>query len=173
MFIPGTSFFRPNGFIDRLLTLTSALTGFYVAALVAAATFNHPDLDNVIKSGPIALITRDSEGNNISEFLTRREFICTIFSYLAFAVFLLSVVFALCVGMSSADLSGVQKWPYIGILFKTKIWPYFRGSIVVIISLGIGHLTTATGLEIYDLMDRLYRHDRKITTKKKNSNEAA
>jgi hypothetical protein len=79
--------FYPNGFIDRLLTLTSALTGFYVAALVAAATFNHPDLDNVIKSGPIALITKDSDGHNISEFLTRREFICTIFSYLAFSAF--------------------------------------------------------------------------------------
>ena len=37
--LPGTSFFRPNGFLDRLLTLTAALTGFYVAALVAAATF--------------------------------------------------------------------------------------------------------------------------------------
>ena len=37
LFLPGASFFRPNGFLDKLLTLTSGLTGFYIAALVAAA----------------------------------------------------------------------------------------------------------------------------------------
>jgi hypothetical protein len=173
LFIPGASFFRPNGFLDKLLTLTSALTGFYVAALVAAATFNHPDLDNVIKSGPIALITKGDDGNFISELLTRREFICTIFAYLAFSAFIISIICAACVGLSGANLGTIKHWPYIGKLFSYGTWTYLRGALIIVISLGIGHLVVATGLGIYYMMDRLYRHDRKITTKKNSSADAA
>src|ERR1700730_2621647 len=68
--MPGAPFFSPNGFLDKLLTLLSCLTGFYVAALVAAATFSHPDLDKTITAGPIALVTKDHDGKRITELLT-------------------------------------------------------------------------------------------------------
>lgn len=170
---PGASFFSADGFLDRLLTLTAALTGFYVAALVAAATFAHPDLDNVIRVGPIALITKDNDGNRILEYLTRREFICTIFAYLAFSAFILSVICSMSVGLSSIKIDAVQDWPYIGILVKAPMWTYLRGLVIVMISLAISHLIVVTSLGIYYLMDRLYRHDRQITTKKNDPNKAA
>src|SRR5258708_3423171 len=84
IFVHGASFFQSGGFLDKLMGVTAALTGFYVEALVAAATFSHPDLDKVITVGSIALITRDDDGKKISELLTRREFVCTLFGYLAY-----------------------------------------------------------------------------------------
>ena len=62
MFAPAEYFFSANGFLDKTLLLTVALTGFYVAALVAAATFGHPDLDKVIKDWPVILLVKDVDG---------------------------------------------------------------------------------------------------------------
>lgn len=165
----GGSFFRPNGFLDKLLTLTSALTGFYVAALVAAATFTHPDLDKAIKSGPIVLLTKDSDGRKIAEHLSRREFVCTIFGYLAFLAFVLSVVSMTAIGISSINLAAASKVRWIGMIFTPEWWMWLRAAVIVVISITTAHLVVATGLGIYYLMDRLYRRDRQITTKKSDA----
>jgi hypothetical protein len=170
------SFFRPNGFLDKILTLTAALTGFYVAALVAAATFSHPDLDKVIKSGPIALLTKDADGNRIKEYLTRREFACTIFGYLAFLSLIISIMAAFLISISAASFDRIShvlnNIKYIGFLFSAEYFLYLRGFVIFAVSLAISHLFVATCLGLYYLMDRLYRHDRQITTKK-TSSEAA
>ncbi len=175
LFVPGVSFFKANGFLDKLLTLTAALTGFYVAALVAAATFNHPDLDKVIKSGPIALITKDVDGNKIKDYLTRREFVCTVFGYLAFATFVLSLTAAFCIGLSGINFAEAVKWPVVGVLFSGDYWLVIRGTVIAAIALLVGHVAVVTSLGLYYLMDRLYRHDRQITTPKPGagSSEAA
>jgi hypothetical protein len=156
--IPGASFFHPNGFLDKLLVLTSALTGFYVAALVAAATFSHPDLDKTIRSGPIALITKDDDGNRIRELLTRREFVCIIFGHLAFATFMLSVASSFLIGLSGID--------YIKVFFFAKVILWVRAFVIIGLSAAVGHVIVATALGLYYLMDRMYRHDRKITSRK-------
>lgn len=155
IFLPKSNFFHVDGFLDKILTLTSGLTGFYVAALVAAATFGHPDLDKVIKSGPIALITKDDEGNIVSEYLTRREFACTIFGYLAASTLILSIASAFSIGLSPID------WGFFG-----KYSSYCRAVVIVAFSIWISHITTVTALGLFYLMDRLYRDDPKITTKK-------
>jgi len=169
----GGSFFRPKGFLDKLLTLTSALTGFYVAALVAAATFNHPDLDKTIQSGPIVLLTKDADGHKVAEHLSRREFVCTIFGYLAFAAFLLSLLSMVAVGISSVDLVAAAKWKYVGLIFTPDWWIWMRRAVIVVFSIMTAHLAVATALGIYYLMDRLYRRDRQIVTKKSGRSEAA
>jgi hypothetical protein len=166
------SFFRPNGFLDKVLTLTAALTGFYVAALVAAATFSHPDLDKVIKAGPIALITKDSDGHRIKEYLTRREFACLIFGYLAFLSLLISMLSAFFIAISGASFERVHEIRYLGVIFSNGYIVYTRGVLLFTICLMVSHLMTATLLGLYYLMDRLYRHDRQITTKKPNSEAA-
>jgi hypothetical protein len=113
IFLPDTPFFHKDGFLDKLLILTSALTGFYVAALVAAATFTHPDLDKVFKVGSVTLVTHD-HGQKILEHLTRREFVCMIFGYLAFSSFLISLFASLFVGASGFDHAAVAHWRFIG-----------------------------------------------------------
>ncbi|QRM32479.1 hypothetical protein [Microvirga sp. VF16] len=156
-FVPGASFFRPDGFLDKFLGLAGALTGFYVAALVAAATFAHPDLDKTIRSGPIALIEKDSDGRPVAQALTRREFACTVFGYLAFAAFAVSLFSAIAVGVSEA--------PWAKILGATVAY-YVRAIVALCFSLGIAHMTVATCLGLYYMMDRLYRSDRQIISRK-------
>jgi preprotein translocase subunit Sec61beta len=160
------SFFRPNGFLDKILVLTAPLTGFYVAALVAAATFPHPDLDRVITAGPVVLVSRGEDGKRAQEALTRREFVCILFGYLSFSSFIISVLSAYLIALSSVGASAASHWPAVGVVFSPPVWAYIRASAIIVMSLLVAHLVTATGLGVYYLMDRIYRHDRKITTPK-------
>ncbi len=169
--LPNAVFFEPDGFLDKCLNLTSALTGFYIAALVAAATFSHPDLDKVIKSGPVVLITKGADGRKIQEALTRREFTCAIFGYLAFAAMLISLCAALGVGLSKVRWDELP-WPTIGGVVASSYLPWGRAAVVFVYSVAISHLIVATALGLWYLMDRLYRHDREILTKKPDSRAA-
>jgi type IV secretory pathway VirB6-like protein len=137
-----------------------------VAALVAAATFSHPDLDKVISAGRIALITKDVDGRKISEALTRREFVCTLFGYLSFSAFIISVLSAYLIGISSASTTMLTHLPIVGIVFTKQYFLWVRLPMIGGMSLLVAHLVTATALGIYYLMDRLYRYDRKIVTPK-------
>jgi hypothetical protein len=164
--LPGTPFFHKDGFLDKFLILTSALTGFYVAALVAAATFTHPDLDKVFKAGPVALVTKGHDGQKIREHLTRREFVCTIFGYLAFSSLMLSLLASLAIGISSYDHTAVAHWSIVGPVLGGAYLPIARGVVIFCFTLAIAHLVVATSLGLYYLMDRLYRRDREIVTPK-------
>lgn len=157
----GGVFFAPDGFLDKLINVTAALGGFYVAALVAAATFAHEDLDKVIKSGPIALVTHEN-GQRITEFLTRREFACTIFGYLAFISIALSFAAAWAVGLSRNSTLSV----YLVELGGHDLFWSVRTFCIIAFSLVASHIATVTSLGLYYLMDRLYRHDRTIVTPK-------
>jgi hypothetical protein len=164
--LPDVPFFHKEGFLDKLLILTSALTGFYVAALVAAATFSHPDLDKVFKAGPVALVVRDHDGQKIMEHLTRREFVCTIFGYLAFSSLLLSLLSSLFVAAADFNHAAVAQWRFIGPLIGGTYLPITRAIVIFGFTLAIAHLAVVTGLGLYYLMDRLYRRDREIVTPK-------
>lgn len=162
IFLSGPSFFHADGFLDRILTLTSALTGFYVAALVAAATFLHPDLDKPIRSGPVELITKDADGKISREALTRREFACMIFGYLAASTLLLSIAIAFAIGFSTFN------WSVLG-----SFYFYLRALAVLIFAVWISHVTTVTALGLFYLMDRLHRDDPKVKSKKSDLDRAA
>jgi len=164
--LPGTSFFHKDGFLDKLLILTSALTGFYVAALVAAATFAHPDLDKVFKAGPVALVTRNHDGQKIMEHLTRREFVCTIFGYLAFSSLSLSLLSSLFVAASDFSHAEAARWRFVGPFMGGEYAWITRDAAIFCFTLAIAHLAVVTALGLYYLMDRLYRRDREIVTPK-------
>lgn len=166
--LDGLPFFHKDGFLDKILVLTSALTGFYVAALVAAATFDHPDLDKVFKAGPIALISNDADGNKISEHLTRREFVCTIFGYLAFSSFVISLLAAFFIAVSTYDHETAAKVRFIGPFIGGQYLDITRGVVLLMFAAAIAHLAVVTSLGLYYLMDRLYRRDREIVTPKAN-----
>lgn len=169
--IPEASFFREKGFLDKLLILTSALTGFYVAALVAAASFSNGDLDNVIVLGSIALPIK-VDGKTVNQSLTRREFACTIFGYLAFSALMLSLFSALFIAVSGSKLSFLASVPWIGRAFEQPYFLWLRGFFVVIFAVATAHLVVATSLGLYYMMDRLYRKEPRILTEK-TGNRAA
>ncbi|WP_419830624.1 hypothetical protein [Methylobacterium sp.] len=164
--LPEAPFFDPNGFLDKLLTLTSCLTGFYVAALVAAATFTHPDLDKTITAGAIALVGRDSDGNKIREALSRREFACYVFGYLAYLCLIFSVLCAGAISISQTNITITTGWREPIYHFCVSNFSVIRSVLIFLYSSMAAHLLVATSLGLYYLMDRLYRRDQIVVTRK-------
>ena len=163
LMLVGTNFFHPNGFMDKLLTLTSCLTGFYIAALVAAATFNLSDLDNPIRFGNVYIVRRDHDGVKIQENLSRRQLVCHIFGYLSFLSFFLSVVFGYCV-----SLAGSFPFSFTSGFSENIHWllMIIRALAIISVNLVISHLLIVTNIGIYYMMHRIFKAEPKVTTKK-------
>jgi len=89
-FAPAVNLFAADGLMLKLLGFVQSLPGFYVAALAALATFNQPGLD-VLMPGqpPVARIIYN--GRPVPTELTRRRFLCLMFSYLTAISFLLTL----------------------------------------------------------------------------------
>lgn len=72
-----------RGLIAGFNGLLQVLTGFYIAALAAVATFQKSGIDELMAGNPPRLlITVRGEDREIR--LTRRRFLCLMFGYLAF-----------------------------------------------------------------------------------------
>ena len=170
---PNAEFFAPNGFLDKLLVLTSALSGFYVAALLAVVTFPNADLDKVITIGPIMIKRKDPDGEAVTDRLTRREFTTTIFGYLAFISLVLSLLCAVAIPLTKSDVSPLARLLRIDWAFTVGALPYWHGVAVATFAALTAHMFVVTCLGFYFLMGRLYRRDPKVITKKPEKKDAA
>lgn len=135
-----------GGLVDRLILVCSVLPGFYIAALAGIATFNRPQIDELMESpSPTLIVTIGGKKNEIR--LTRRRFLSQLFAFLCWeSLFLLmSCVFAGIIG------GGV-----------IKMVPASMAHIVVIafcfvITLLFWQMICVTCLGLYYLGDRLFR----------------
>jgi hypothetical protein len=163
MLLPQAPFFGADGFLDGILTIVSALTGFFVAALIAAATFQHVDLDTPITKGAVYVRRKNSEGAWENYALSRRELACTIFGYLSFLGLFLSLAIAM--GMPlSRSFAG-----YLGP--EIRYWARAIG--ILVFAVPVAHLFVASALGIYYLSDRLHRNEPKVTGLKDGVKRAA
>lgn len=86
-FIPIENMGGKNGLISDLTNFVSNLPGFFIAALAAVATFNKNDIDNLMANPPKIGILY--QGGFLMVEMTRRRFLCVLFSYLtAISIFL-------------------------------------------------------------------------------------
>lgn len=167
------SFYGQGGFLDKLILLTSALSGFYVAALVAAATFTNESFDKPITVGPIKMPTRTPDGERDYEHLTRREFTTILFGYLAFNALVLSLAAVVLVPMAAIDLHPLALIPRIGFIFAPVVVRYGSYVGIFILAAITAHLAVVTCLGLYYLMGRMYRREPRIITKKPTEQDAA
>ena len=136
-------------------TLASTLTGFYVAALVLAATFTteNGDLDKPIEVGPVSLVDQEDQ---TARKLSRREYVCIMFGYLSFISFtlsILSVIFVIVSGPLSAELPVALD--LIGKSGKTISKMISYAGMALFVGLA-SHLVITTCYGLYYLVDRLY-----------------
>ncbi|EKN4772875.1 hypothetical protein [Yersinia enterocolitica] len=86
--IPFTDLSKENGFIKTVASFITSLPGFYIAALAAIATFNREQIDYPLigeNGAPFIDIVVTKENGKIvnsQEELTRRLFLCMLFSFL-------------------------------------------------------------------------------------------
>jgi len=125
-----------HGFVANLNGLLQTLTGFYVGALAAVATFPNP--------------TMDQKTDNLfldGDLVVRRLFIAKLFAYLAFVAFALYLV-GLFVSLPSYVLHGIGN-PLL------KKWVRVAG--VFIYLFAFWQMLTVTLLGLYYLCDRIHR----------------
>lgn len=151
-----SNYFHKDGFIDKVGSFSSVLTGFYVAGLLAVATFSAKlgDLDTPMDVGPAILPKTEPDEEDV--WLTRREYVCTIFGYLAFLS-----LFTTLLSISIVILtSGIPAIPDVD--FSVRNWQFhidreiFRSLPIVLFGLLVAHLAVVTCHGLYYLMDRLY-----------------
>lgn len=144
----GASYFGPGGFLDRFGSFAGVLTGFYVAALVGVATFatNSSAMNTVITVGPIRLFQKGEE----PEELTRRQYVCYLFGYLAFVSLCVSLAAILLVVASGPIRSSIAAW--LG-----SNWAFWAGAAMVFIAnIVLAHMVATTCQGLYYLIERLY-----------------
>lgn len=146
------NFFGPSGIITNLMALTGTLTGFYIAALTAAASFNNPDLDDPIKYGALSL-----DGNNLS----RRQWICYIFGYLSFSALVFTLLAAISIPISIASgVSDGMEW------FRKGAHDWLSPALRFACLWWIAHMFVVTMLGLQYLVGRMDDRTPQVTSKK-------
>lgn len=136
-FIEPKDLLGPNGLISSIVGFVANLPGFFIAALAAVATFNKDDIDQTMDNPPKIEIMY--QGNCQMVDMTRRRFLCVLFSYLT----AISIFIVLFTKISlSIDLGQEHKYlSWIGItVFFFLLW----------------QMVVATVLGLYYLGERLH-----------------
>lgn len=117
------------GLLDSIRDLIALLAAFYVVALAAVATFQQETLDKSMEGTTPKLYGKD---------LTRRQFVCYLFGYLAFlafSLFLVIIVAQAVVPSANVLLDPDPLWWVTGVL--GAVFAFFFWNMIVTTLLGI------------------------------------
>ncbi|UTV87537.1 hypothetical protein KDX00_03255 [Cobetia amphilecti] len=78
--------------IDSIAGFVQTLPGFFIAALAAIATFNREDIDVLMDGNRPPSIDTRINNDVVNVKLSRRKFLCLLFSYLTVQSFLISIL---------------------------------------------------------------------------------
>jgi hypothetical protein len=140
--------FSEKGVIGGFQKLLEILVPFYIAALAAVATFAREGLDEPLKGHAATLSIRHASGAWIEHVLTRRQFICYLFGYLAF------ISLVLFVGILFLNLLS-HKSSVVATEIFGEYLPFAKVVVIYIFMLPIWQMIVTTLLGIYFLSERL------------------
>lgn len=135
-----------SGVISVVTGLLQILVGFYIAALAAVATFAREGLDEPM-SGDDALLMVERMGHKIHAKLSRRQFLCYLFGYLAFSALALYFL---------GSLANLLKGNF-ELLFSSYTLPYLRHLAFALYVFWTSNVLVTTLLGLHYLTDRLHR----------------
>lgn len=168
-----SNYFHKDGFIDKLGSFSSVLTGFYVAGLLAVATFSAKlgDLDTPMDVGPAILPALEPDEEDVK--LTRREYVCTIFGYLAFLSLFTTLLSITIVILTSGmpPITGLDLTVGKGTIHVDR--EIFRAIPILLFGLLAAHLAVVTCHALYYLMDRLYARKPELLPERPGRHEVA
>ena len=138
------SFFSENGVVKQFSQMLSFLAGFYITALAAIASFDRKDLDSPTKGTPLKIYKSATNPRTDSPFgdhtLTRREYLCMLFGYLAFMSINLFLAGVLSELFHPLVVGLVYNHPFIRFAFLFA-YLYFLSHIIVTTFIGIFYLS--------------------------------
>lgn len=153
--LSGAPFFSKDGFLDKFSAFSGVLTGFYVAALIAVATLSSTsaDLDGPIESGAVFFPKKSVRAG---KRLSRRQYVCLMFGYLAFVSVVLSLVAALSVSLVTSVKSRTLVVSVTSLGRFNFDLNQLRPWCVIFVSVVVSHMVVTTMHGLYYLTDRLY-----------------
>jgi hypothetical protein len=143
--------FGESGLLSIFIAFLPILTGFYIAALAAIATFDKPSMDRVMPGSPPMTLLIERLGVQGDEELTRRRFLCLMFGYLSFLGFLLF-------GVSAFSNLFAENIQYVA-LHLGGYFASFRFLCIACYLFVVSHLLAVTFWGLYYLTDRIHRGD--------------
>lgn len=134
LLIPIKDVLSSTGLISSITDFIANLPGFFIAALAAVATFNKHDIDELMSNPPKIEILHHGHPQMIE--MTRRRFLCVLFSYLtAISIFLVIVSrFGLYVSITGYSFVFLA-WAGISIFFFL-LWQMIIATILGLYYLG-------------------------------------
>lgn len=133
-FIPLERILGSSGLISELTNFVSNLPGFFIAALAAVATFNKNDIDQLMANPPKIEILH--HGSFLMVEMTRRRFLCVLFSYLtAISIFL---VIGARIGLAitvPSEYFAAASWSGI-VIFMFVLWQMILATVLGLYYLG-------------------------------------
>ncbi|PTQ90265.1 hypothetical protein [Agitococcus lubricus] len=140
------NFYGNDGLISKLMTFCQTLPGFFLAALSVIATFSKVDIDQLLPA-PTPKIKVEVRGTVNEIELTRRRFLCMLFSFLTFESLILAIlplfILAIAPAASKIIAEGWNTLAAITFIF-VYLFTFFQ-------------MLTATMLGLYYLGDRLHQ----------------
>lgn len=134
LYVPLENIRGDSGLISKVTDFVSSLPGFFIAALAVVATFDKHDIDKIMDNPPKIRVLY--QGRPLMVDMTRRRFLCVLFSYLtAISIFLvLGARFGLNVTVSNEYLA-ILSWTGISI-FLFVLWQMLIATILGLFYLG-------------------------------------
>ncbi|WP_373949616.1 hypothetical protein [Vibrio pomeroyi] len=133
-FIPVSDVVKGSGLIDSINGFIGNLPGFFIAGLAAVATFNKHDIDQLMDNPPTIEIMH--HGYPLMIEMTRRRFLCVLFSYLT----AVSIFLVLCTKIALA-ITVPSEWfipaAWVGIVgFFFLLWQMILATVLGLYYLG-------------------------------------
>lgn len=100
-----------GGLLGQITGFLENLPGFFIAALAAVATFNRHDIDEVMSNPPRVRIMYQGRLGFVE--MTRRRFLCVLFSYLTAATIFLIIAYYLAAAIGKgANIPEAAQWVF-------------------------------------------------------------
>lgn len=140
--------FGAGGLVQQITSFLQSLPGFFIAALAAVATFNRDDLDSLLPAPtPTMVVTK--RGKSVPLELTRRRFLCALFSFLTAQALLIT-----CIGIFSTAMT-----PWVVDYFPMGSLQNIKAVGTFLIIFLLCQLLSVTSLGLYYLGDRIHIPD--------------
>jgi len=150
--MPTVNLFSNDGLFVRILGFVQSLPGFYIAALAAIATFNQPALD-VLMPGKPPTGHIVFNGKMVEVELTRRRFLCLLFSYLTAISFLLTIGL-----VAATSLSGPLKITLTTVAGALDL-SIARWAVGWLLFAALGQMMTVTFYGLFYIGERMHTND--------------
>lgn len=143
-----------HGLLSNLLTLLAALPGFFIAALAAVATFDRPEMDEIMPE-PSPKIEILRHGAWIEVPLTRRTFLTYLFAYLSILSGFASILCVVGIAIAPSFAALISDLP--GNMCPRSATTTLAGIFVFMLSYVCASLLVTTLQGIYFLAERMHQ----------------